>query len=674
MAIKILIIKPSPFEPQVFVANKVLQNKTSPLSTPFSKSQNIVTTDATFILKLLAISKKSSSESIFLNHSTTGKIGLPLGDKQQDLKNQKATEGLFVGSHTVSSVPSVQEHIEPQPGEVFVTATLQSQSRAQTESYLKKRNDTVKLTTLKHSDHSSGSVVSMNQTSLMSILPKIVTLSQNILPIHSTSVSPVVYLTSGFNQHLTFSALLETSTSVEQAMTQTSATHFTVQPIAPTESGGKDNHKDSLLSHQGFANSTDVKEYAQNMASSQISGITELQKRHTVHTTAAAQTEAALNTSAFPFSPLESSTAATSPTLPLFLFRMQTVLHKDSLTLTKNQTEFFTTRKEQSQMAQPNFLSDKMSSSGTTEDIQKHLGQNALSAVTGKKLSRSVYTDLSSTSTETESVPQGSLQSRGGSENVSDNTTSFAENDSTEFLSDLPLIKRKRRITSPDSLSGLAHISDDICGTGNYTAEMSLNLERDIMPGDLIPALGNLLVVITLKTNNSQVNLKIKSCCLSPTVRLDEFNTTCCIFSRPPIDPHGIRLLSSVLSKRASFTISLFQMINYSTAYLHCDLSVCLRNHSECRKSVQHRNTHPVEEAGAILGSTGNRISFGPLLKGMDNSSFSETAADMEAAVVIISSVASCLLVCLALMLVWMANRRCLEKSAYCWSRALCDC
>ncbi|XP_016300738.1 uromodulin-like 1 [Sinocyclocheilus anshuiensis] len=203
---------------------------------------------------------------------------------------------------------------------------------------------------------------------------------------------------------------------------------------------------------------------------------------------------------------------------------------------------------------------------------------------------------------------------------------------------------------------------------------MSLNLERDIMPGDLIPALGNLRVVISLKTNNSQVNLEIKSCCLSPTVRLDEFNTTCCIFSRLPIDPHGIRLLPSILSKRASFTISLFQMINYSTAYLHCDLSVCLRNYSECERCIQSQNAHLGKEAGAIFSSTGNRISFGPVLKEADNSSFSETADDTEAMVVIISSVASCLLACLALFLVWMANRRCLQRSAYCWSRALCEC
>ncbi|XP_039526359.1 uromodulin-like 1 isoform X2 [Pimephales promelas] len=192
------------------------------------------------------------------------------------------------------------------------------------------------------------------------------------------------------------------------------------------------------------------------------------------------------------------------------------------------------------------------------------------------------------------------------------------------------------------------------------------------MPGDLIPALGNLRVVISLKTNNSQVNLEIKSCCLSPTGRLDEFNnTTCCIFSRLPTEPHGIRLLPSVLSKRASFTISLFQMINYSTAYLHCDLSVCLRNHSECER---HRNARLGEESRAIFSSTGNRISFGPVLKGADNSSASETADDPEAMVVIISSVAGCLLACLALLLVWIGNRRCLQRSVYCWSKGRCEC
>lgn len=49
-------------------------------------------------------------------------------------------------------------------------------------------------------------------------------------------------------------------------------------------------------------------------------------------------------------------------------------------------------------------------------------------------------------------------------------------------------------------------------------------------------------------------------------------------------EPAGITLLPSALSTSASFTISLFQMINYSEVYLHCDLSVCLRNRSDCER------------------------------------------------------------------------------------------
>ncbi|XP_058655785.1 uncharacterized protein LOC131554407 isoform X2 [Onychostoma macrolepis] len=616
-------------------SHAVPQKKSFLLPTTFAKSQNTVTTDA----RVLSISKKRNSEYAFLNHSMkTGNTGLPL-DNRQLIKNPRGNVTLFLGSYTVSSIPSVQQLVEAHPGDKFLTETPQSQSGLQIESYLKKRDGTVEPTTLKHHNQSSHSVAGMNQTSFTSNSHRIVS-----SPIHTT-VSPVALSNTEFEQHLTFSAL--PSVSIEQTMTQIN---------------GLDNHKDSL---QVFVNLSDVKEHPKNMTSSPVSGFSR-------HTTAAAQPEGALNTS-----PLESFTRTTSPTFPLDLIHMQNVLHKEHMTLAENQTEFFSTVNEHSRTTQSNFPSDEMSSSDTTDDVQKHLGRTVLSAVTGEKFSPIVHTDLSFSSTETQSLPKGSLQSREGSEDISHGTTPFAESDSgvsAEFMSDLPVINRKRRIIAPDSLSGLAQISDDICGTGNYTAEMSLNLERDIMPGDLIPALGNLRVVISLKTNNSQVNLEIKSCCLSPTVRLDEFNTTCCIFSRLPIDPHGIRLLPSVLSKRASFTISLFQMINYSTAYLHCDLSVCLRNHSECERCVQSRNAHLGEEAGAIFSSAGNRISFGPVLKEADNSSFSETADDTEAVVVIISSVAGCLLACLALFLVWMANRRCLQRSAYCWSRALCEC
>lgn len=60
---------------------------------------------------------------------------------------------------------------------------------------------------------------------------------------------------------------------------------------------------------------------------------------------------------------------------------------------------------------------------------------------------------------------------------------------------------------------------------------------------------------------------------------------------RLPVDPHDTRPLPSVPSKTASFTIRLFQMINYSTVYLHCDLSVCLRNNSECERVSLNRAT-----------------------------------------------------------------------------------
>lgn len=78
----------------------------------------------------------------------------------------------------------------------------------------------------------------------------------------------------------------------------------------------------------------------------------------------------------------------------------------------------------------------------------------------------------------------------------------------------------------------VTEVSDDSCGTGNYTAEMSLNVGKSVDPGDALPSQGSLKVVINLKTNNSQINLAVTSCCLSPTIQPDLSNSTCCLFSR----------------------------------------------------------------------------------------------------------------------------------------------
>ncbi|KAJ8391270.1 hypothetical protein AAFF_G00095370 [Aldrovandia affinis] len=239
------------------------------------------------------------------------------------------------------------------------------------------------------------------------------------------------------------------------------------------------------------------------------------------------------------------------------------------------------------------------------------------------------------------------------------------------------LVGKRMRLLSPDSfLGGLAVIPDDTCGTGNYTAEMTLSLERSVLPGDFVPALGSVRVVINLSTNNSLVNLAVQSCCLSPSVHPSDLNATCSVFSRLPVDSSGIRLLPSNLSKRASFTINLFQMINYSTAYLHCDVSVCLRNHAGCarvsesqrgqrntcmKQCLQRRRSSSRAEQGvATVLTNPNRISFGPLLKGPEFPSFTERtdAAEEERMVVALATVAGCSLATVALLLLWLARRR----------------
>ncbi|CAK6968132.1 uncharacterized protein LOC121898295 isoform X1 [Scomber scombrus] len=207
----------------------------------------------------------------------------------------------------------------------------------------------------------------------------------------------------------------------------------------------------------------------------------------------------------------------------------------------------------------------------------------------------------------------------------------------------------------------VTEVSEDLCGSGNYTAEMSLNLGRGVEPGDAVPAMGNLIVVINLKTNNSQINLEVTSCCLSPTIQPDLTSSTCCLFSRLAAEPAGIRLLPSALSTSASFTISLFQMINYSVVYLHCDLSVCLRNHSDCeRQCLQQRSAFPLEGPEAIVTNLRNRISFGPMLKEVKNSTLPEEIdlSELDLVLVIVSLAVGSFLVTVTLLLVWLAYHR----------------
>ncbi|KAL3057340.1 hypothetical protein OYC64_007756 [Pagothenia borchgrevinki] len=190
---------------------------------------------------------------------------------------------------------------------------------------------------------------------------------------------------------------------------------------------------------------------------------------------------------------------------------------------------------------------------------------------------------------------------------------------------------------------------------------MSLNMGSDVEPGDAVPALGNLRVVINLKTNNSQINLKVTSCCLSPTIQPDTTNSTCCLFSRLAAEPAWITLLPSTLSTSSSFTISLFQMINYSVVYLHCDLSVCLRNRSFCeRQCLQQRSTFSLEGSKAAETNLRNRISFGPMLREVKNSTFPGEIdpSELDLVLVIVSLLVGFTIVTVMLLLVWLAYHR----------------
>lgn len=168
---------------------------------------------------------------MFLIHSlTTESISSPLADRQQGPKKPKGTKMLFPTRYTVSStIPSVENHSE----EKSLTATRQLQSKVEIESYLKKIRSTVKPKTLQHIDQSDSSVG--NHISPKSILHKIV--SQNLKPINSTSVSPVVYSTAEIKHHSTFSAPSETSASAEQVGLMTP--DLNVKPITPAISSKK---------------------------------------------------------------------------------------------------------------------------------------------------------------------------------------------------------------------------------------------------------------------------------------------------------------------------------------------------------------------------------------------------------------------------------------------------
>ncbi|XP_015739709.1 uromodulin-like 1 isoform X2 [Coturnix japonica] len=133
------------------------------------------------------------------------------------------------------------------------------------------------------------------------------------------------------------------------------------------------------------------------------------------------------------------------------------------------------------------------------------------------------------------------------------------------------------------------------------------------------PTQDSFLALVAVQSSLQPV-LQLRSCCVTPSSSLQGPSAVCCPLPRLPAECRHIQLLPSSEFGAASFTIQLFQMLNHSVAYLHCELNVCLQGHTDCEQDCfvgaellpppgdrnRHRNPH-------------NLVSFGPVLRAADS-------------------------------------------------------
>ncbi|XP_072210823.1 uncharacterized protein [Excalfactoria chinensis] len=198
-------------------------------------------------------------------------------------------------------------------------------------------------------------------------------------------------------------------------------------------------------------------------------------------------------------------------------------------------------------------------------------------------------------------------------------TEEAAEGSITDLtpLGSQPGEPRRRSAVQPEGavLSGVAVVSDELCGSGNYTVQMTLRPVADTS----LELQDSFLALVAVQSSLQPV-LQLRSCCVTPSSSLQGPSTVCCPLPRLPAECRHIQLLPSSEFGAASFTIQLFQMLNHSVAYLHCELNVCLQGHTDCEQDCflgaellpppgdrnRHRNPH-------------NLVSFGPVLRAADS-------------------------------------------------------
>ncbi|XP_010220220.1 PREDICTED: uncharacterized protein LOC104574654 [Tinamus guttatus] len=178
--------------------------------------------------------------------------------------------------------------------------------------------------------------------------------------------------------------------------------------------------------------------------------------------------------------------------------------------------------------------------------------------------------------------------------------------------------RQRSALQSDDDLLNGHAVVTDVCGSGNYTALMSLRpaTEASSEVYGSLPPQETFLALIALQSNSSHPVLQIRSCCVTPTSRTEGPDAACCLFHRLPSDCRHIQLLQTRQSRSASFAIQLFQMLNHSVAYLHCELNVCLHGKTGCEQDCfESVEMLPPQRVSNSYGNLQNLISFGPILR-----------------------------------------------------------
>uniref|UniRef100_A0ACB8EYS9 Uncharacterized protein n=2 Tax=Sphaerodactylus townsendi TaxID=933632 RepID=A0ACB8EYS9_9SAUR len=241
------------------------------------------------------------------------------------------------------------------------------------------------------------------------------------------------------------------------------------------------------------------------------------------------------------------------------------------------------------------------------------------------------------------------------------------------------LLDRKvhhRRPTRSDFvlLDGFAIVSDDACGSGNYTTEMNLYRTTGRPPSRT----ESFLARIVLQSNCSRPTLMVQSCCVTHTAWPIGPDAACCLFSRTPLGCKYMQLHQNSNPQAASLTIQPFQLLNCSMAYLHCELSVCLSNHASCDQSCsEDRETR--SQAGQPSGQSTyqtlhNLISFGPIQKAQPEFP-SEAAAESELAMlcpVLLGSLAGVVILLGISVFIWFYQRHKIRMAEKLEGEGLC--